>query len=128
MSIYCTLWELKFPKDGHHVAWADTDEHWVVVIAQAVPQHIGCPSYEQDDCHEFLPPPVAEDSPYQRAVVFVAADAEEKGTKRHGQEYVNPLLVISGEEYAKSTFDELHTRLCDAIMQRQPKKRKKKNA
>lgn len=40
MSIYATLWTLKFPKEG--------DEHlgceWIEVRAQAVPAHIGSPT------------------------------------------------------------------------------------
>lgn len=40
MSIYATLWKLKFPKEG--------DEHlgceWIEVTAQAVPPHIGSPT------------------------------------------------------------------------------------
>jgi hypothetical protein len=37
------------------------------------------------------------------------------GTERNGQEYVRPLLVLLGEEYARITFEELHTRLCYAL-------------
>ena len=40
LSIYATLWKLKFPKEG--------DEHlgceWIEVTAQAVPPHVGSPS------------------------------------------------------------------------------------
>jgi hypothetical protein len=40
MSIYATLWALKFPKEG--------DEHlgceWIGVRAQAVPAHVGSPT------------------------------------------------------------------------------------
>lgn len=42
MSIYATLWRLKFPSAG--------DDHtgcaWVEVIAQGVPSHIGSPTPE----------------------------------------------------------------------------------
>ena len=38
-----------------------------------------------------------------------------KGSVRNGQEYVGPLLVLTGEEYARITFEELHRRLCDAL-------------
>jgi hypothetical protein len=49
MSIYATLWTLKFPKEG--------DEHlgceWIEVSAQAVPAHVGSPTpgmgYESGD-------------------------------------------------------------------------------
>ena len=51
---------------------------------------------------------------YNRAVVFVT-DETKKGTNRSGQEYADPLLVLTGEEYAKMTFDELLTKLQEAI-------------
>jgi hypothetical protein len=54
------------------------------------------------------------DAPFMRAVVFVT-EYSIKGTERNGQEYVSPLLVLTGEEYARITFDELHRRLCDAL-------------
>jgi len=66
----------------------------------------------------FLPPPVKTDengdAPFVRAVVFVTEHSV-KGTDRNGQEYPSPLLVLSGEEYAHITFEELHSRLCDAL-------------
>src|SRR5687768_6728114 len=37
MSIYATLWQLKFPRDGND----HTDCEWIEVIAQGVPAHIG---------------------------------------------------------------------------------------
>ena len=63
MSIYATLWKLKFPKDGDDFTGCD----WVEVTAQGVPAHIGSPSpgagYESvDPFGAFLPPPVAVDS------------------------------------------------------------------
>lgn len=104
MSIYATLWKLKFPKEG--------DEHldcdWIEVTAQAVPPHIGSPTpgcgYEGGDPYAaFLPPPVQTDAegcaPFDRAVVFVT-EYTLKGTPLSGQEYVSPLLVLTGEEYA----------------------------
>ena len=119
MSIYATLWKLKFPIEG--------DEHlgcdWITVTAQAVPAHIGSPTpgcgYESGDPYAaFLPPPVATDAdgdaPFHRAVVFVT-EFTIKGTPRSGQEYASPLFVLTGEEYARITFDELHRRICDAL-------------
>ena len=119
MSIYATLWKLKFPKEG--------DEHldcdWIEVTAQAVPPHIGSPTpgcgYEDGDpCTAFLPPPVQTDAdgdaPFHRAVVFVT-EYSNKGTPRSGQEYGSPLLVLTGEEYGRITFEELHRRICDAL-------------
>ncbi len=37
------------------------------------------------------------------------------------QEYVDPLLVLSGKEYARITFDELHERICDVLRGDRPR-------
>ena len=125
MSIYATLWRLKFPRYG--------DDHtgceWVVVIAQGVPPHIGTPTsgfgYEAGDpCAAFLPPaiamPPADGDRAMRAVVFVA-EGTPKGTVRSPQEYVSPLLVLSGREYGAIPFAELHERICDALRGARPR-------
>ena len=119
MSIYATLWTLKFPKEG--------DEHlgceWIAVRAQAVPAHVGSPTpgcgYEDGDPYAaFLPPAVATDAdgdaPFHRAVVIVT-EYSIKGTERSGQEYVSPLLVLTGEQYARIAFGELYERICNAL-------------
>jgi hypothetical protein len=119
VSIYATLWKLKFPKEG--------DEHmdcdWIEVTAQVVPPHVGSPTlgngYEAGDPFAaFLPPAVKTDedglAPHNRAVVFVT-EYTIKGTERAGQEYASPLLVLTGEEYARITFEELHRRICDVL-------------
>jgi hypothetical protein len=119
MSIYATLWKLKFPKEGDEYLGCD----WIEVTAQGVPPHVGSPTpghgYQDGDPYaDFLPPPVETDphgnAPFMRAVVFVT-EFSIKGTERNGQEYVSPLLVLTGEEYARITFDKLHTRLCNAL-------------
>jgi hypothetical protein len=119
MSIYATLWKLKFPKEGDVYLGCD----WIEVTAQGVPPHIGSPTpglgYEDGDpLADFLPPPIETDAegdaPYMRAVVFVT-ECSIKGSERSGQEYVSPLLVLTGEEYACITFEELHDRLCNAL-------------
>ena len=119
MSIYATLWKLKFPKDGDSYPGCE----WITVTAQGVPPHIGSPTpgcgYEDSDPFAaFLPPPVATDeegeAEHMRAVVFVM-EYTPKGTDRSPQEYVHPLLVLTGQEYAHMTFDSLHTHLCDAL-------------
>jgi hypothetical protein len=119
MSIYVTLWTLKFPREGEETIGCD----WITVRAQAVPAHIGTPTpghgYEGGDPYAgFLPPPVEVDrhgaAPYDRAVVFVTEHSI-KGTERNPQEYAAPLLVLTGEEYARIKFEELHRRLCDAL-------------
>ena len=118
MSIYATLWTLKFPADGDDCIGCQ----WVRVRAQGVPAHIGSPTpeagYEDGDPYgSFLPPPIAahdDESPGLRAVVFVTENTA-KGTQRSPQEYEGPLLVLSGDEYARITFEELHRRLCDVL-------------
>ena len=119
MSIYATLWTLKFPKEG--------DEHlgceWIEVRAQAVPAHVGSPTpgcgYEDGDPYAaFLPPALVTDAdgnaPYHRAVLIVT-EYSTKGTERSGQEYASPLLLLTGEEYSRMTFQELHERISNAL-------------
>ena len=131
MSIYATLWMLKFPRQGHAVPGCD----WIRVSAQGVPPHIGAPTpgpgYEDGDPYSsFLPPPLETNAQgeheFMRAVVFVTPETK-KGTERtpestrsfHSQrspqEYADPLLVLTGEEYAALSFGELHRRLCGVL-------------
>lgn len=119
MSIYATLWKLKFPSDGDEYPGCK----WTTVIAQGVPAHIGPPAagsgHEDGDPYAaFLPPPVRTSqegtSEYMRAVVLVT-EGTPKGTDRSPQEYVHPLLVLSGEAYASMTFEMLHRHICDAL-------------
>jgi len=103
MSIYSTLWEIQVPR--HHYF----DEEWVEVYAQAVPPHIGHPSQypEGDPYRDFLPPvvenydPETGNAPFDRAVVIVQRGRDKKDIQR----YVDPLIVMTGEEYKK--FGEL---------------------
>jgi hypothetical protein len=104
VSIYATLWEIKLPK-AHRF-----DTEWATVYAQAVPAHIGHPShYPEGDLYaDFLPPVVDCDpetgtGPHHRAVLILV---EERGEKV-GQRYTSPLLVMTGEEYSRATFQEL---------------------
>ncbi|MCS3643337.1 hypothetical protein GGQ04_000074 [Salinibacter ruber] len=126
MSIYATLWTLKFPHQGR----AHLDCDWVRVRAQGVPSHIGSPTpglgYEDGDPYDaFLPPPLETDKhgehEFTRAVVFVTEQTS-KGTERSPQEYVDPLLVQTGEAYARLTFEELHRHLCDALRDYEPQR------
>lgn len=55
-----------------------------------------------------------------RAVVFVT-EGTPKGTARSPQEYVSPLLVLTGEAYAKITFDDLYTQICNALRRDKPR-------
>jgi hypothetical protein len=69
-----------------------------------------------DPYASFLPPAVVPDSidlP-MRAVVFVTRGTR-KGTDRSGQEYVDPLLVLSGLAYAAMPFADLHEKICNAL-------------
>jgi len=119
MSIYATLWSIQIQDP----ALPSTMSRWVTVTAQAVPAHIGSPTlgcgYEDGDPYgDFLPPPVKTneggEAEYNRAVVFVT-DSTRKGTARNGQEYVDPLFVLTGEEYAKMPFQTLLHKLEDAV-------------
>ena len=49
-----------------------------------------------------------------RAVVFVTEETD-KGTDRSAQEYVKPLLVLSGRDYATMSFADLHERISDTL-------------
>src|SRR5919106_3907638 len=119
MSIYATLWSLKFPRYGDDYVGCE----WISVTAQGVPAHAGTPTrgfgYEKGDPYaEFLPPALEVnaigDSEFMRAVVIVTEETR-KGTVRSPQEYVNPLLVLCGQEYASISFIDLHTCICDAL-------------
>jgi hypothetical protein len=125
MSIYATLWKLKFPRDGDDYLGCE----WVTVIAQGVLPHIGSPTpgcgYDDGDPYAaFLPPPVHTnedgESAYMRAVVFVTEHTA-KGTGRSPQEYVHPLLVLTGEAYATMTFDTLYAQICNALRGDKPR-------
>lgn len=120
MSIYATHWVLKFPRHGD----AHTDCEWVEVFGQGVPAHIGTPSpghgYEDGDPYAaFLPPAVAvrdgDNGTTLRAMVIVR-----DSTEKRGQEYFGPLLVLSGQEYARMTFADLYDRICRALRGEHP--------
>lgn len=121
MSIYATHWVLKFPSHGD----AHSGCEWVEVVGQGVPAHIGTPSpgfgYEAGDPYAgFLPPAVPVPDGYDgsalRAMVVVPS-----GAGKRGHEYVRPLAVLSGREYAATPFAELHARICDALRGGRPR-------
>jgi len=125
MSIYATLWRLKFPRHGDDHTGCD----WIEVIAQGVPAHIGRSTWDSagDEKYpyaSFLPAagtvPADDDAQALRAVVFVR-EGTPKGTARSAQEYVDPLLVLSGCEYAGSTFGQLHDMICNALRGHRPR-------
>lgn len=118
MSIYATLWKLKFPKHGDDYPGCE----WITVTAQGVPSHIGAEA--DDPFADFLPPPVGARKQAEperlRAVVFVTEHTP-KGSARNPQEYVAPLLVLPGDTYADITFQALHARVCDALRGDRPR-------
>jgi hypothetical protein len=120
VSIYATHWILQFPRFGD----AHSGCEWAIVLGQAVPSHIGTPSdgygYESGDPYaDFLPPavPVHDDN----AIVLRPMVAVRESTEKVGQEYIGPLLVLSGEEYAALSFQVIHERICDALRGRRPR-------
>jgi hypothetical protein len=125
MSIYATLWRLKFTRHGDDHSGCD----WITVLAQGVPAHVGAsspgPESEPEDPYSaFLPPastaPTDDDDQTMRAVVFITEGTSE-GTARSPQEYATPLLVLSGQTYATVPFEELHQLICDALRGDRPR-------
>jgi hypothetical protein len=97
----------------------------VSVIGQGVPDHIGTPTpgygYEDGDPYAgFLPPAVpltaGDEGTALRAMVIVT-----EHTEKVGQEYIGPVMVLSGEEYVAMPFHVLHDRICDALRGRRPR-------
>jgi hypothetical protein len=110
MSIYATKAEIGIKRFG--------DKEFIDILVQGVPPHIDYLGPQWD----FLPPPVEPSGESMRAVFFVEA-GDEKGTSRCGQEYVKPLLMLTGTEYDEIRFSDLMSRLeeaFDAKYQRRP--------
>jgi len=114
LSIYSTLWALRFPRLGD----AYTGCEWVTLMAQGVPEHIG--ESAADPYAFFLPARVDSIADGLRAVVFVT-EGTAKGTQRSSQEYSTPLLVLSGTEYSSIPFSALYERLCAALRGDRPR-------
>lgn len=102
MSIYATMAEIGIKRFG--------DEGFVDILVQGVPPHID----HVGPAWDFLPPPVHPEGTVMRAVFFVEA-GDEKGTPRCGQEYVKPILMLTGKEYEEIRFVDLMSRLEDAL-------------
>jgi hypothetical protein len=102
MSIYATLAQIAVKRFG--------DTGLVEIFVQGVPPHIDCTG----SAWEFLPPPVDPEGDLMRAVFFVEP-RDEKGTERCGQEYVKPLLMMTGAEYERTPFPEVLERLERAL-------------
>jgi len=130
MSIYATLWCLKFPRYGQdHIGC-----EWIEIVAQGVPAHIGSAVLDSgyadgDPYADFLPPAITvrpdDEERAMRAVVIVKAGTP-KGTTRSGQEYVNTLLILTGQQYATIPFQTLYERICDVLRREGPQCRRAK--
>jgi hypothetical protein len=114
VSIYATLWALRFPRFGQYYV----DCCWVTVVAQGVPAHVG--GEGADPYGSFLPSSSTSVAGGLRAVVFVEPGAS-KGTPRCAQEYEAPLLVLSGAAYTSTSFTALHAIPCDALRGSRPR-------
>jgi hypothetical protein len=102
MSIYATLAHIGIKRFG--------DKAFVDILVQGVPPHID----DVGPAWDFLPPPVDPDGTTMRAV-FVVELGDEKGTPRCGQEYVKPLLVMTGKEYEEVRFADFIAKVEDAL-------------
>lgn len=111
MSIYATLWRVTV-----HEYF---DDHGHEVWAQGVPSWI---RYSGPGWDEWLPPPIEprdDNAGYSRMrAVFLCDRFTTKATERCGQEYVNPLLVMTGDEYTSMRWVDLLEKIQDAIKQR----------
>jgi hypothetical protein len=102
MSIYATLAEIGIRRFR--------DKEFVAILVQGVPPHID----HVGPAWDFLPPPVDPEGTMMRAVFFVEP-GDEKGTSRCRQEYVRPLLMMTGEEYGKLNFPDVIAKLEEAL-------------
>jgi hypothetical protein len=121
VSIYATIWVLKFPRYGDYYTGCD----WAEVVGQGVPAHIGTPTpgygYEAGDPYaDFLPPAVAVPEGYDGMALRAIAIVRD-GAEKVGQQYVDPLLVLSGEQYAATPFERLHQQIRDALRGERPR-------
>lgn len=110
MSIYCSLDAFKIQKYY--------GGPFVEVYIQAVPPYIGHIShYDNDPYADFLPPVVKDYDPYDttnytyRAVFFIQLGREQK----EGQRYLDPLFMLTGEEFKRATFIEIMDRVKDTV-------------
>lgn len=107
-------------------------DHFIEIYAQAVPPHIGHPSdYPDGDPYKHFLPPLAQvhlDNPNEPwgppyRAVFICAPWTVKGTtRRTGQKYLNPLVMLTGEAYEAITWNDLWGRIEAALLE--PKHRK----
>ena len=122
MSIYATLWRLRFPAEGDDYHGCE----WVEIMAQAVPGHVGTPQpgygYETGDPYaSFLPTAVTDDPDNRNRAVVIVTAGTPKGTERSPQEYSASLLTLTGEEYEHIPFWKLHEMICDLLRNESPR-------
>jgi hypothetical protein len=142
MSIYATGFQIKVEDEARGGSF---DDAWIEVYAQFVPNHInaqngyGGPNWDEwlpafvhkPDCQmrtQSIPPATGRDEPYiyhdclcgDRAV-FICDDLTRKGTERNGQEYVNPVLVLTGAEYDAITWTDMLARIEESVAERHDK-------
>jgi hypothetical protein len=82
-------------------------------------RHTGSGYEDGDPYAQFLPPAISvvdDENPGLRAMVIV-----KESTPKVGQEYICPLLVLSGSEYLASSFQTLYQRICDALRGARPR-------
>jgi hypothetical protein len=131
MSIYCTDWEIQvkiFVPDpaGPWEAFSHAHprgapgvpcrERWFEVYCQVVPACIGPhrgEGYYSGPGFEWLPPPVpwgeAADNgePGARQTPRAAFVVDALRAEKEGQRYLDPLVVMTGEEYERTTMPEM---------------------
>lgn len=97
------------------------DRNWIRITMQSVPSHIGAKwnGYESDIYSYFLPPTIPEEleDEYDRAIVF-CHEFDRKGTDRNGQEWHDPLLILTGKEFKEISWLEVMSRLQHAVLER----------
>lgn len=105
MSIYATMGQFQVcthsgPKiDNYHE-----------IFIQGVPPHIDYVGEKWG----FLPPPVDENGPLMRAVFFITTETK-KGSEKNGQEYIDPILMLTGKEFLNIKFVDLLIFLTDKL-------------
>src|SRR5687768_12916550 len=121
MSIYATQWTLKFPRYGDaHSACGR-----VAVIGQGGPPHTGTATpgygYESGDPYSSFLSTCGAGSGRGGITVAPCPGHRPRSNGKVGQEYIGPLIVLSGEEYDATPFQVLYDRICDALRGNRPR-------
>jgi hypothetical protein len=105
MSIYATLYDFAVRRFG--------ENNYHLLRVQGVPAHI----QHTGPGWDWLPPPIADgsdtesDGPARLRAVVIVEEGTSKGTTRCGQEYVDPLLVLSGDDWERASFADVMSRV-----------------